>query len=39
MVLKGAAPFTAAWHAAQELAPNDYVRIDWKSIAADLLAE
>lgn len=28
--------FSAAWHVARELAPNDYARIDWSSIAADL---
>ena len=29
-------PYSAAWHVAQELAPNDYQRIDWASIVASL---
>jgi hypothetical protein len=29
-------PYSAAWYVAQELAPNDYQRIDWASIVAEL---
>lgn len=32
---RGSAPFQTA----QDLAPNDYARIDWKQIAEDLLSE
>lgn len=30
------APGVAAWHVAQELAPNDYARINWADVAAEL---
>lgn len=29
-------PYSAPWQVAQELAPNDYDRIDWESIAVEL---
>lgn len=29
----------AAWHVRQELAPNDYARIRWEDVAAELLSE
>lgn len=38
-VLHAASPNTGAWHTAQELSANDYERIDWQSIADDLLGE
>jgi hypothetical protein len=38
-VLRLAPKNTAAWHVAQEIAPNDLERIDWQSIVYDLKAE
>lgn len=29
-------PYSAAWYVAQELAPNDYQRINWADVAAEL---
>lgn len=29
---------SSPWHVAQELAPNDYERVDWDSVARDLQA-
>jgi hypothetical protein len=38
-ILQGAVKPSAPWHVAQELSPNDYERIDWRSVADDLLSE
>lgn len=38
-VLRRAPLWSAAWQTAQELAPNDYSRVDWASIARDLIGE
>lgn len=38
-IIRHAMPYTAPWQVAQELAPNDYDRIDWQSIARDLLED
>ena len=38
-ILCHARPQSAPWHLAQELAPNDYDRIDWASVAEDLASE
>jgi hypothetical protein len=38
-VLKTAKPHTAAWHTAQELSPNDYLRVNWAEVSRDLRAE
>jgi hypothetical protein len=35
--LRWARPGSAAWRTAQELAPSDYTRIDWRAVAAELL--
>lgn len=37
--LRAARKGTAAWHTAQELAPNDYKRIDWEEVAHQLVGE
>jgi len=37
--LKTAPNGSVAWHVAQELAPNDYGRIDWKSVVNDLVGD
>lgn len=34
--LRQAQKGTAAWYTAQELAPNDYARIDWAEVARRL---
>lgn len=38
-VIRWAVRPSAPWQVAQELAPNDHGRIDWRSVADDLLAE
>jgi hypothetical protein len=35
-LIKSARPYSSPWHVAQELAPNDYGRVDWRSVADDL---
>lgn len=35
-LLKTAAEGSAAWQVSQELAPNDYERINWEDVAAEL---
>lgn len=32
VILKAAAPYSAAWQTAQDMAPNDYDRVDWQEI-------
>ena len=39
LVLKTSVEGSAPWYVAQELAPNDYDRIDWETIAKDLTEE
>lgn len=31
-VVRSARPHTAPWHVAQELAPNDWGRVDWREV-------
>lgn len=38
-ILLTSQPYSAPWQVAQELAPNDYNRIDWSSVAEDLTTE
>lgn len=38
-VLRAAPVGSAAWHTAQDLAPNDYERIHWDDIRASFLDE
>jgi hypothetical protein len=38
-LLHTAAEGSAPWHVAQELAPNDYTRINWAEIAEELRGE
>lgn len=33
------APGVAGWHVAQELAPNDYARINWVAVADEISGE
>lgn len=37
-ILRQARRSSAPWQTAQELAPNDYDRVDWQGIANDLLS-
>ena len=39
IAIKTARRGTAPWHVAQELAANDYGRIDWAQVARDLTGE
>jgi hypothetical protein len=38
-VIRQSPAHTAPWHVAQELAPNDYGRVDWQAVADDLKVE
>jgi hypothetical protein len=38
-VIRTARPHMAAWHVRQELAPNDYNRVDWQAVADALKPE
>lgn len=38
-IIQRARPHSTPWQVAQELAPNDYNRIDWSSVAEDLTAD
>ena len=38
-VIRSAPPHSAPWHVAQELAPNDYARINWYDVAEELKGE
>lgn len=36
LILRNSHKDTPAWRVAQELAPNDYLRIDWRRVAREL---
>lgn len=38
-VIKDAQPGDAAWHVSQNLAPNDFARIDWARVAREITEE
>jgi hypothetical protein len=38
LIISGAPAYSAPWQVAQEMAPNDWDRVDWESIKKDLLA-
>ncbi len=35
-IVRSARPYSAPWHVAQEMAPNDWARVDWPAVLAAL---